>query len=213
MSLSNSVITQLKRFSKVPVYVGAKESAVTESITISPVKLDELISMYEKIYTFTHTIWRNLPTPPECEPAFVIVWMIAADNYDINHLSVSWEGTSANTFVHLWSTIDRLKNTIDSMTSSWLLYNRGPTGYAEYTKMPGAADTYLYPKEMITLPHIGVLVEEADRRTVTDLTEDFESFYEFRQSLMLPKRTPTIDVSAMMMRNFDIASAKAKRHK
>lgn len=53
----------MKRFSKLPVYVGARESMYTDSISISPVKLDELVDMYEKMYTFTHTIWRNLPNP------------------------------------------------------------------------------------------------------------------------------------------------------
>lgn len=73
MSLSNSINLQLKRFSKVPVYVGARESVVVDSVSISLVKMDELLSMYEKIYAFTYTIWRDLPTPPEYEPAFVIV--------------------------------------------------------------------------------------------------------------------------------------------
>lgn len=136
--------------------------------------------------------------------------MMVADNYDTNHFSVSWEGTSANTFVHLWSTIDRLRNTIDLKTSFWLLGTKGPTGYAEHTGMSGAADTYLYPREMITLPYIGVLARELNQCVSTDLTEDFESFYEFRKSLMLPKEAVTIDVSTMMMRNLEIAESTAK---
>lgn len=208
MSLNNTIITQLKRFCKVSVYVGERESTTTDSVSVSPVKLDELVAMYEKIYRFTHTIWRNLPTPPDCEPALVIIWMIASENYDINHFTVSWEGVSANTFVHLWSTIDRLKNTMDSMTAYWLLGSRGPMGYAERTGMPGAADTYLYPKEIITPPHIGVLVKEADRAIITDLDEDFASFYDFRQTLMMPKKVKTIDVAQMMMRNLEMTESK-----
>lgn len=100
MSPSNTIITQLKSFSKVLVYVDERESTRMDSVSISPVKLDELGAMYEKIDTFTHTISRNLTDQPDCEPAFVVVWMIAAENYDVNHFSVSWEGTSANTFVH-----------------------------------------------------------------------------------------------------------------
>jgi hypothetical protein len=167
--------------------------------------------MYDKIHTFMHSIWRNLPTPSDCEPTFVIIWMISAENYDVNHLTVSWEGSTANTFVHLWSSIDRMRNTMDTMTTYWLLGSRGPMGYAEFTKMPGAADTYLYPREMITPPHIGVLVEEMDRCTTTDLNEEFESFFDFRQSLMIPKRVTTIDVSAMMMNNLDIAESRMRR--
>lgn len=80
-------------------------------------KLDELIAMYEKIYRFMHLIWCNLLTLSDRESALVIIRMIASKNYDINHLTVSWEGVPAITFVHLWLTIDKLKNTIDSMTA------------------------------------------------------------------------------------------------
>lgn len=210
MSLSNSVVSELKRFSNVPVFVGSRESTTADSISISPVKLDELVTIYPKIHTFTHTIWRNLPSPPDCEPAFVIMWMIASEGYDINHRTVSWEGTSANTFVHLWSTIDRLKSNIDEMTVIWLMGSRNPMGYAEHMRMPGAADMYLYPKEMITPPHIEVLAKNARGCKVTDLTEDFASFYDFRQSMMVPRKPKVMDVSAMMERSLNAMEKKAR---
>lgn len=43
-----------------------------------------------------------MPNPPDCEPAFILVWMMIAENYDVDHFSVSGEGMSANTFVRLW---------------------------------------------------------------------------------------------------------------
>lgn len=213
MSLNDTIIEKLKMFSNVPVYLGERETMTTESISISPVKLDELVGMYEKIYAFTHTIWRNLPNPPDCEPAFVIIWMISSNDYDVNHLTVSWTGSSANVFVHLWSTIDRLRSSIDSMTSYWLFGSRGPVGYAEFTNMPGAADVYLYPKEIIKPPHIEVLSAEMDMATVTDLNTDYESFYEFRRSLMMRKKMPVIDVSAMLMRTMDTMTTNASGSK
>ena len=50
MSLGSTVITQLERFSKVPVYIGRRETTGGDSVLISPVKMDELIAMYERAY-------------------------------------------------------------------------------------------------------------------------------------------------------------------
>ncbi|KAJ4307973.1 hypothetical protein N0V84_012378 [Fusarium piperis] len=56
MSLSDVIITKLKEFSNVPVYVGEKESTLTDSISISPVKLDELVTIYESVHSFV-IVW------------------------------------------------------------------------------------------------------------------------------------------------------------
>lgn len=53
--------------------------------------------------------------------------------------------------------------------------------------MPRAASTYLYSMEIITLPHIGVSVKEADRVIITDLDKDLASFYDFSQTLIMSK--------------------------
>ncbi|KAK2598040.1 hypothetical protein QQS21_005817 [Conoideocrella luteorostrata] len=103
---SNITIDEVEKFSTVPVYVGDKESIAVDSVSISPVKLDELVQMYEKMY-HSPTHYGVLT---DSEPAFVIVWMIAAENYEVNHFTVKWDGVSVNTFVHLRSTIDRLKD-------------------------------------------------------------------------------------------------------
>lgn len=97
MSLSSNVIEQLKKHSVVPDYISERQYTTNHSILISPVKLYELISSYETIYNFTHTIWRNMPNVPDSENAFVLVWMLAADGYDVSHLTVKWEGSSSNT--------------------------------------------------------------------------------------------------------------------
>lgn len=84
-----------------PVYVSERSNAGEDSILISDIKLNELINIYENLYTFTSITWRNLPNPPDYEPTFVIMWIICADNYDVNHFFVSWPGSTSNTFVHL----------------------------------------------------------------------------------------------------------------
>lgn len=201
MTLSNDIIAELRKLANVPVFMGEREMTSGDSIVISPVKLDELVCMYERLYVFSHTVWRNITIPPDCESTYVIVWMIASENYDVNHFSVPWPGASDKTFVHLWSTIDRLRTMLDTMTSSWLLGQRGPVGYAEAMSMPGAADTYLYPKEIITPPHVEFLSDNMSKSTSTDLTQSYTSLHEFRMSMMVHKEREPIDVGAMIMRN------------
>jgi hypothetical protein len=89
---------------------------------------------------------------------------------------------------------------MDPMTAFCLVGSRGPVRYAESTAMPGAADTYLYPKELITPPHIGFLDMERDRCTTTNFTK----------SLMMPKKMTVINVSDMIIRNLEIAEKKSK---
>ncbi|OAP53856.1 hypothetical protein AYL99_11878 [Fonsecaea erecta] len=68
MSLSNDIMAALERLATVPVRVGERDS-----ILINAGKLDDLVGVYEDLYTVTHTIWRNLPDPPDCERVHVIV--------------------------------------------------------------------------------------------------------------------------------------------
>lgn len=85
---------------------------------------------------------------------------------------------------------------------------RGPVGYAEHMGMQGAADSYLYQEEIITPPHVEIVSTTMDRCTTTDLTEDFASFYDFRQSLKMPKKVQVLDVTVIAMRNINIMSPR-----
>ena len=75
-----------------------------------------------------------MPDPPDCERVYVIIWMLSAEGYGINHFlvhgishfSVPWQGTSSNTFMHLCSAIDRFRTMIDSSSAFWLIGSRGP---------------------------------------------------------------------------------------
>ncbi|OAP53935.1 hypothetical protein AYL99_11815 [Fonsecaea erecta] len=211
MSLSNNIIAALKRLATVPVYVGERQTIDTDSILISPGKLDDLVGVYESLYAFTHTIWRNLPDPPDCERVYVIMWMISAENYDVNHFSVPWQNTSPNTYMHLWSAIDRFRTMIDTSSAFWLIGSRGPVGYAEFMNLPGAADTHLYPREEVMPPHIGVLSSNMQRCVVTELHTDYPSSYDFKRSMMVRKNAPVIDVSSMHARNIRIMRERMER--
>ena len=89
MSLSSTIVTRLRDLATVPVCVGKRESMLGNSIVVSMIKVDSFVMMYDKIRTFVHTVWKNLAGPPDCEKAFVVIWMIAAERYDINHHSVT----------------------------------------------------------------------------------------------------------------------------
>jgi len=211
MSLTNTIIAALKRIALVPVYVGERQNVGEDSILISSIKLGELTQMYSDLYQFSHKAWRNLPTPPECESTFVFMWMIASDSYDVNHFTIRWQDATPNTFVHLWSIIDRLRTMLEPANTAWLLNSRDPVGYSTSMNMTGAADTYLYPKESIVPPHVEIFSSNMSRMKCTQLNKDYASSYDFMQSLRLPKTTFQIDIDKMSMRNNEIAHSKRNK--
>lgn len=101
MSLHNTIIANLRKYANIPVFIEHRESTDTDSILISSIQLDECVEMYSTIHAFVHTVWKNLNGPPDCEWAFVVIWMMASEGYDINHHSMSWKDTKPDTFVHI----------------------------------------------------------------------------------------------------------------
>ncbi|KAK6436900.1 hypothetical protein LTR95_006904 [Oleoguttula sp. CCFEE 5521] len=205
MSISNAVISALKSVSNVPVFVGQREITTETSILLSSVKLNELLGMYQELYAFSHSAWRNLPTLPDCESVFVLMWMISADDYDVNHFTIKWPGATSNTFVHLWSIIDRLRTVLETNSADWLVGPRNPVGYSSSMNMPGAADEYLYPSESIIPPHIEVFSDNMSKMKPKSMKRDYDSNFSFTMSLMLPKPRHVIDSNKMAMRNHGIA--------
>lgn len=167
--------------------------------------MSEGVAIYGTIHAFVHTVWKNLNGSPDYKRAFVVMWMIASDGYDINHHSVSWRDMRPNTFVHIWSTMDRLRTVIDPVTASWLLGTRGPVEYAETMGMPGPADVYLYPKETTTIPHIEVFSANNSRCTSTDLGTEYASLFDFRMSMMARPRREPMNVTRIMSNNMRAA--------
>ncbi|KAK3634121.1 hypothetical protein LTR56_015467 [Elasticomyces elasticus] len=191
---------------RVPMYDGQRESVIEDSILISSVKLGELVGMYRDLYAFTHSAWRNLPNPPGCEPVFVLMWMISAENYDVNHFTITSQEATSNTCVHLWSIIDRIRTVLESNSADWLVGPRNPLGYSASMNMPGAADEYLYPSESIVPPHVEVFTANMNRMQPTIMRRDCDSNFSFTMSLTLRKSRRMIDPNEMAMRNYEIAS-------
>ncbi|EMR68316.1 hypothetical protein UCREL1_4672 [Eutypa lata UCREL1] len=135
MSLHNTIIANLRKYANIPVFIEHRESTDTDSILISSIQLDECVEMYSTIHAFVHTVWKNLNGPPDCEWAFVVIWMMASEG---------------------------LRTVIDPSSAAWLLGTRGPIEYAETMNMPGTADVYLYPKEQIAVPHVDVFCSNKD---------------------------------------------------
>ena len=61
----------------------------------------------------------------------------------------------------------------------------------------GATDAYLYPKEIMTLPHIEITFKKMSRCMKTEISKDVLSFYGFRRSTMTPQPKFVIDVRKM----------------
>lgn len=204
-TLPSLVISALRKAANVPVYVGQRESMNQPSILVSQIKMDELANMYETLHQFTFAAWRNLPSPPDCEKTFVLMWLIACDKYDVNHFSIKWEDATPNSFVHLWSITDRLRTTFEPINANWLLDSRGPVGYVEELNLGGPVDVHIFPRETIVPPHIGIFTKSMHEATNTNMHTDHTSSFDFKQSLKVTKPRVVLDVDAMARRNMRMA--------
>jgi hypothetical protein len=211
MSMNRNIIESLRSIAKVPVYLGEREAMSGQSILISQVKMSEVVAMYKGLYEFTHKAWRNLPPPPDCEAVFVIIWMLTSENYDINHFTIEWKGSTANTFVHLWSIIERLKTILQPMDLTWLVAARDPLGYSKTMKMTGAADKYLYPIDPIVPPHIDVFVNNMPKMKTEVLENSYSSNFNFMMSLTKRTKKKVMDVNTMAMMNMKAMTRSTER--
>lgn len=212
MSLSNDVIACLKKVSNVPVYIGGRESVVGDSIVISTIKMNALLDMYSDLYAFTYSAWRNLPSAPDCEPTYVLMWMISCEDYDVNHITINWPEATSNTFIHLWSIIDRLRTILQETNAEWLLGPRNGVNYFKFMNMPGAADSHMYLSESILPPHFEIFSASMSKMKETNLTRDYTSSLDFMTSMYLPKIATPIDPNKMAMHNAEIAHRNRKRN-
>lgn len=185
-NMTMKVISSLREVATVPVYVGERPNEVGGTILISELKVAMLTDIYEQLYMFTYTAWRNLPEAPGCDPPFVIMWMLSAEDYEINHSSITWKGSSPNTFVHVWSMVERLRSTFVSMGMEWLIGSRDTTGYCLATGMSGPADAHLYTREIVTPPQAMVAIREMPRSERLSVSRDFASFFDFETAMMMP---------------------------
>lgn len=211
MSMGADVVAHLKRVSNVPVFVDERESSAGPSILISSMKLGDVVSISSTLYRFTHEVWRNLPSPPENERMFVLMWLICSEGYDVNHQTIRWEGSSANTFVHLWSILDRLKTNLESIDMDWLIGARDPVGYSSYLNMTGPADRFIYPSMDIVPPHIETMIRDMNRCEYKEPKRGYNSNYDLMIALMMPKKRNVINPNTMFMNNSRIAFSKLNK--
>lgn len=96
---------------------------------MSKTKLQELLASYHEIYDLETKCWSSLPLPPCNERTYVITWMLISDNYFVNHNKISWVGSNPNTFIHVWSIIDRIKVAVEHTTLLRTMESRTCSGY------------------------------------------------------------------------------------
>lgn len=123
------------------------------------------------------------PPPPCSELTYVFIWMMVSDDYDFNHNTINWEGSNPNTFVHLWSIMDRLKQSLEDMGLHWIVGERSYTGYYMDTGLTGPMDEKMYIPEVEPLPYIDEMDDEIFSLTYTEQTEEFCSYLDFYTSV------------------------------
>lgn len=188
MDLRADIVKTLKSIATVPVFEGVRSTGSdrdVDSILINTVKLQEVVETYEFLYRNVHRAWSNLPEPPECDMTFVVAWLLMTEGYCINHCTISWPGANSNSFVHLWSIMDRMRQSLESTNMNWLLGSRDCVGYSEVMGMTGPIDTRMYPREIVT-PHQIVNMRQSRFAFVRDDTPaEFLSFYDMHVSTMV----------------------------
>jgi hypothetical protein len=202
-SLIPKIIESLRRVAMVPVEMDGMVDK--DKITMSRLKLEQIMSSYEVIYGLVSKCWSNLPDPPCDEKTYLFVWIIASDDYCINHRSISWDGASANTFVHVWSIMDRIRMSLERTDMSWAVGSRNCSDFCRAVNMPGALDVYLYRPEPMTPSQILDLDKDIFEPTFVDYKAEFCSYYDFCMDTILDTGTKTVNVSEMALMNEEIS--------
>ena len=181
-----SMISSLRAAAKVPVFVGERTQSGADSILISELRANVVAGLYAKFYAFTHKAWRNIPDAPRCEPPYVIMWMLVCEDYDVNHNTIDWPGAGPNTFVHVWSMIERLRTTLTDAGAEWIMGPRDAVGYCMCMNISGPTDAHIYAGERIILPQVAAMSRNMKGCRRTDVNRDFVSFFDMETSMMLP---------------------------
>lgn len=181
--LTKGILTELKKICKTKVVLDEVTDENSNYISVSRTKLSEIVKEYVKIYELANKCWSNLPPPPCSELTYVFIWMMISDEYDFNHNTVTWEGSNANTFVHLWSIMDRLKQSLEDTGLYWIVGDRSCTGYYMHTGLTGPMDEKMYIPEVEPLPYIDEMDDEIFSPTYTEQCEEFCSYLDFCTSV------------------------------
>ncbi|KAI6986055.1 hypothetical protein KC359_g8913 [Hortaea werneckii] len=153
------------------------------TISISRVKLNTMIKSYHILYELVHKCWSNFPEPPCSEKTYVFVWALASDDYCFNHGTISWERSTPNTFVHLWSIIDRIKLSLEREGLSWIVNGRNCAEYCRSTGMSGPLDAHMYTRETVPPIEITKMDEDFFPMIYSDEKGDHCSYHDFCESV------------------------------
>ncbi|KAJ6038381.1 hypothetical protein N7499_004466 [Penicillium canescens] len=174
--LGAKIIRELKDVATVDVETTGTRVSSGNVIVVDVMKLRKVMCGYDYLREIVHKTWSDLPPPPMIERAQVVVWLIVCNNYCINHSTIKWPGSSPNTYVHLWSIMDRIKTSLTNIDANWL---------------------YMYGKEHITPDQIEAMEMNPELLTYESVGEDFDSFYDFHMSTFTPKQKEVFNVSML----------------
>lgn len=198
--LFSEVILKLRACASVPVVIDEVTNTSRKSISISRLKLNQMINSYWTLYKLVHKCWSNLPDPPCSEKTYLFMWAIACDDYSFNHGTISWEGSTLNTFVHLWSIIDRIKLSLERVGLSWIVGERNCADYCKSVGVTGPLDEHMYPPEFVVPDEILKIDEDVMQMVYEDSKEEFCSFHDFTMSTYVrgaPVAISASDIAAM----------------
>ena len=194
-NLFESIIESLIATAVVPVVVDGTLTTNTATISISRMKIMQILSAYPFVYKLVNKCWSNFPEPPCCERVYVFVWAMACDNYCLNHSTIAWEKSTPNTFVHMWSVIDRMKYSFERQGIGWIVGTRSCADFCRSMMMSGPLDAIMYEPEFITPPEITKLEEDFVPITLKQESGSFSSFYDFTMAVRMNTDDVAVSVS------------------
>lgn len=200
-NIFTDVVESLRKCATVRVVVDGKPNEFENVISISRIKLNDLINAYPLIYELVHKCWSNFPDPPCDERTYVFLWALACDNYCFNHGTISWERSTPNTFVHMWSIIDRMRLVLVRHGLGWVMVGRNCADFCRSTGMVGPLDANMYVPELVVPSEIIRIDDDFVPLTFKDETAEFCSYHDFRMSAKTSGPGRVISVSDIAMAN------------
>lgn len=180
--LFSDVLESLKKCATVPVVVDGNPNSMERRISISRIKLGQMVKSYPVMFELANKCWSNFPEPPCSERTYVFMWAIACSDYSFNHGTISWERSTPNTFVHLWSIVDRMKLRLSNL--NWIIGTRNCADYCRSTGMTGPLDASMYARENTTPHEILKIDSDFVPLTFKDEVGEFCSYDDFCSSVM-----------------------------
>jgi len=178
------VVERLKDVALVPVRTEEMPTS-SLSITINTFVVTNLIDIYMELLPFVSRAWMNLPPISGCRPIYMIIWMLASEDYSVNHNTIRWDKSTPNNFAYVWTIIERMTPILRRVGLTWIVAGRNSVDYCSLTGMRGPADQSLYP------PTVGLVASIKESvRAVRDVQgyqveREFVSLFDFESAMMM----------------------------